>query len=313
MKVTRYALVVGLWLATVPLVYAQTTISGTVTDENGAELVGVSVLEKGTTNGTISEIDGSYRLSVKGDDPELAFSFIGYTTTEVAVNNRSQIDVTLREDVAQLQEIVVVGYGTQKKVNLSGAVDQIDAETLESRPISNTAQGLQGVIPNLNIDFLSGEPGAAANINIRGFTSINGGSPLILVDGVPSDPVELNRIAPQDISGISVIKDASAAAIYGARAAFGVILITTKSGTQEGVNFSYSNNFSWDRPTVLPQKTTDPYIYLRVRETASNNTPWDNQNYSDQTYQYARERSNDPLDPRRAGGSHQPRAVGVHG
>ena len=297
MKPHFYFLLAALTLAVSPFVYGQTTVSGTVTDENGAELVGVSVLEKGTTNGTISDIDGSYRLSVRGDDPELAFSFIGYTTTEVPVNNRSQIDVTLREDVAQLQEIVVVGYGTQKKVNLSGAVDQIDAETLESRPISNTAQGLQGVIPNLNIDFLSGEPGAAANINIRGFTSINGGNPLILIDGVPSDPVELNRIAPQDISDISVIKDASAAAIYGARAAFGVILITTKSGTQEGVNFSYSNNFSWDKPTVLPDKTTDPYIYLRTRENASNNTPWDNQNYSDQMYQYARERSNDPSLP----------------
>ncbi|MGB3590025.1 MAG: SusC/RagA family TonB-linked outer membrane protein, partial [Tunicatimonas sp.] len=294
MRLIFYAWIVGILFLVPNFLQAQTTVSGTVTDENGEELVGVSILQKGTTNGTISEIDGSYRVNVSGDNPSMVYSFIGYTTQEVAVNNRSQLDVMLREDVAQLQEIVVVGYGTQKRVNLSGAVDQIDSEVLESRPISNTAQGLQGAIPNLNIDFLSGEPGAAANINIRGLTSINGGNPLILIDGVPSDPVELNRVAPQDISEISVIKDASAAAIYGARAAFGVILITTKSGNQEGVNFSYSNNFSWNTPTVLPRKVTDPYIYLRVRETSTNNTPWDNQNYSDQMYQYARERSNDP-------------------
>ncbi|MEM9672119.1 MAG: TonB-dependent receptor [Bacteroidota bacterium] len=274
--------------------WAQSTVSGQVQDENGEALIGVSVLEKGTTNGTITDVDGNFQVRITQEKPTLIFSYIGYMTSEIPLNNRSQLDVTLREDVAQLQEIVVVGYGTQKRVNLSGAVDQVDSEVLESRPISNTAQGLQGVIPNLNIDFLSGEPGAAANINIRGLTSINGGNPLILIDGVPSDPVELNRVAPQDISDISVIKDASAAAIYGARAAFGVILITTKSGTEGGVNFSYANNFSWDTPTVLPRKVTDPYIYLRVRETSTDNTPWDNQNYSDQMYQFARERSNDP-------------------
>ncbi len=207
--------------------WAQSTVSGQVQDENGEALIGVSVLEKGTTNGTITDVDGNFQVRITQEKPTLIFSYIGYMTSEIPLNNRSQLDVTLREDVAQLQEIVVVGYGTQKRVNLSGAVDQVDSEVLESRPISNTAQGLQGVIPNLNIDFLSGEPGAAANINIRGLTSINGGNPLILIDGVPSDPVELNRVAPQDISDISVIKDASAAAIYGARAAFGVILITT--------------------------------------------------------------------------------------
>src|SRR5690606_21665148 len=143
--------------------------------------------------------------------------------------------VVLEQDSQVLSEVVVqVGYGTQKKVNLSGAVDQVSSKVLENRPISNVAQGLQGMIPNLNIQFNSAGPGASADINIRGITSINGGGPLILIDNVQSSSAELNLIAPQDIESISVIKDASAAAIYGARAAFGVILINTKMGTRAG-------------------------------------------------------------------------------
>ncbi|MEQ9440126.1 MAG: TonB-dependent receptor [Cyclobacteriaceae bacterium] len=277
--------------------WAQQPVSGTVQDANGEVLIGVSVLEKGTTNGTITDIEGNFQVKPTGEDPTFIFSYIGYLTTEVAVGQQSTLEIVMQEDVAQLEEIVVIGFGTQKRVNLSGAVDQIDAQTLEDRPIANTAQGLQGMIPNLNIDFGSGEPGSAANINIRGITSINGGDPLILIDGVPSDPVELNRLAPQDIATVSVIKDASAAAIYGARAAFGVILINTKNGKTEGINISYSNFFSWNKPTVLPDKVTDPYIFSRLLETSTDNTPWDNVNYSDQYYDYARQRSNDPSVP----------------
>ncbi len=271
------------------------TVTGQVTTRaTGEGLPGVSVLVKGTNTGTITDVDGQYKLEVPGPQATLVFSYVGYTTREVSVDSRSVVDVQLIEDTRALQEVVVIGYGTEKKVNLSGAVDQIDAREIQERPVTNVAQGLQGMVPNLNVEFMSGEPGEAANINIRGFTSINGGDPLILIDGVPSDPFELNRLAPEDIETLSVIKDASAAAIYGARASFGVILVETKSGTREGINFSYSNYFAWDKPTVLPNKETDPYIYLRVRETSTDNTPWDNQNYSDQTYQYARERSDDP-------------------
>jgi len=272
------------------------TIRGKVLDAQESPLPGVNVLIKGSGKGTVTDIEGNYSLQANADDV-LIVSFVGYETQEIPVNNRSEITVRLSEDTEQLEEIVVVGYGTAKKANLSGAVDQIDAKAIENRPISNVSQGLQGLIPNLNIDFLSGEPGAAANINIRGITSINGGDPLILIDGVPSAPIDLNRISPQDIENISVIKDASAAAIYGARAAFGVILITTKMGEDSGVNVSYSNNFSWDQPTVVPEKITDPYIYSRLLETATDNTPWDNVNYSDQTYLFAKERSDDPSIP----------------
>lgn len=271
-----------------------TTITGTVTDgKDNLPLPGVTVMVKGETTGTITDLDGQFTIEA-ATDATLIFSFIGMITEEIAIDGRTNIDVTMRQDVVGLDEVVVVGYGTQKKENLSGAVDAIDVAQLESRPINNIAQGLQGLAPNLNIGFNSGAPGQAASFNIRGFTSINGGEPLILIDNVPVDPVELNRIAPQDVAKISVIKDASAAAIYGARAAFGVVLITTKNGSKGGTKVSYTNNLSFGTPTVLTDRITDPYIFLRHKETSTDNTPWDNQNYSDETYQWARERSDNP-------------------
>ncbi|MBE7176096.1 MAG: TonB-dependent receptor [Mucilaginibacter polytrichastri] len=277
--------------------FAQEKLSGTVKDATGETLVGVSVRVKGQSAGAQTDANGRYVLTSPGAQGVLVFTYVGYVKQEITIGDRKAIDVILVKDDAELEEVVVVGFGTQKKVNLSGAVDQVSARTLASRPIANTAQGLQGMVPNLNIDFGSGEPGAAANINIRGITSINGGNPLILIDNVPSDAVELNRLTPQDIETISVIKDASAAAIYGARAAFGVILIKTKTGSQEGVSVSYSNNSSFNKPTVLPDKITDPYIYSRLLETATDNTPWDYVNYSDQYYLFAKQRSEDPSIP----------------
>ncbi|UZR99309.1 SusC/RagA family TonB-linked outer membrane protein [Chondrinema litorale] len=276
------------------LAYGQVAVSGTVNDTEDMPLPGVSVIIKGSSTGTVTDIDGNFRLEVKNEDAVLIFSYVGFLSKEIPVGEQITFNIKLDEDVEQLSEVVIVGYGAQKKVNLSGAVDQVDAKQLENRPISNIAQGLQGAVPNLNIDFMSGEPGKAANINIRGLTSINGGNPLILIDGVPSEPIELNRISPQDIESISVLKDASSAAIYGARAAFGIIMITTKTGKGERMQISYSNNFSWDKPTILPNKITDPYIYMRLLETSTDNTPWDNVNYSDESYQWARERSDDP-------------------
>ncbi|MBX2841867.1 MAG: TonB-dependent receptor [Flammeovirgaceae bacterium] len=273
---------------------AQTTISGKVVDDTDFPLPGVSVLIKGSTQGTVTDVNGDYQLNVPSDETVLVYSFIGMQAQEIPVGNQSVINVELLPDALEINEVVVVGYGTQKKANLSGAVDQLDPKTIENRPISNLAQGLQGTVPNLNIDFLSGEPGEAANINIRGITSINGGDPLILIDGVPSDALELNRISPQDVEKISVLKDASSAAIYGARAAYGVIIITTKKGRGDRMQISYANNFSWDKPTILPEKITDPYIFSRVLETSTDNTPWDNVNYSDEFYKWAKERSDNP-------------------
>ncbi len=294
------ALILFLFLGAFSLSAQETSrnITGRVVDGNdNSPIPGVTVLLKGTDSGTVTDIDGNFEMNVPSDESVLVFSFVGMATQEVEVGNLSTLDITMSDDAVGLSEVIVVGYGVQKKENLSGAVDAISTEQLKSRPISNVSQGLQGISPNLNVDFVSGEPGQAARFNIRGITSINGGSPLILVDGVPSDANELNRIAPGDIESISVLKDASSAAIYGARAAFGVVLITTKTGTQDGVRISYSNNFSTGTPTVIPNKITDPYIYLRVRETSTDNTPWDNQNYSDELYAWAKERSDNPSVP----------------
>lgn len=269
-------------------------IEGTITDAgDGSPVVGANVLIKTTTRGTITDVDGKFSLDAQPEDI-LVISFIGYVTQEVVVGNRSVINVSLEASATSLDEVVVVGFGEQKKVNLSGAVDVIDSKVLEARPIQTVAQGLQGTVPNLNIDFLSGEPGGAPTINIRGITSINGGNPLILVDNVPMDAGDLNFIAPSDIKSISILKDASSAAIYGARAAYGVILITTKSGIQDGISIDYNNNFSWGRPTVLPHKVTDPYIYMRTLETSTDNTPWDYVNYGPEQYAWAKQRSDNP-------------------
>lgn len=276
---------------------AQGRLVGRVTDQSGNALAGATVGVQGEPLEAATDDNGGYVLQGLEKGITLVFRMVGYKQQQFGYSGQSQLDVQLEADAGNLEEVVIVGYGTQRKVNLSGAVDQLSSKALESRPISNTAQGLQGLIPNLNIRFNSGAPGAAADINIRGITSINGGDPLIMIDGVQASSAELNLIAPQDIENISVIKDASAAAIYGARAAFGVILITTKSGAVAGTAVSYSNNLTLNTPTVMADKITDPYIFSRLLETSTDNTPWDNVNYSDQFYQYARERSDDPSVP----------------
>ncbi|GJM27427.1 MAG: SusC/RagA family TonB-linked outer membrane protein [Cyclobacteriaceae bacterium] len=278
------------------MVMAQDLFTGKVTDnDDGSPLIGAAVVVKGGSQGVVTDAEGNFALETEMGNTIL-ISYIGFKTAEIELNNTEPIIVSLVNDLV-LDELVVVGYGEQQKVNLSGAVDAIDKEILANRPIQSIAQGLQGVSPNLNIDYLSGEPGTAPKFNIRGFTSINEGNPLIIVDGVPTTPEELNSIPPGDVENITVLKDASSAAIYGARAAYGVILITTKMPEKEGITLSYTNNFSWNKPTVLPNKVTDPYIYLRLQETSTDNTPWDNTNYSDQTYQWAKERSENPSLP----------------
>ena len=280
--------------ASVDQVRAKIQVKGQVVDATGEPLPGATVLEPATGNGAITDIDGNFAVSVSAD-AVLEVSYVGFRTQQVQVSGRRQLKVVLEEDAATLGEVVVVGYGIQKKVNLSGSVDQINAKDLEKRPISDLSRGLQGMIPNLNIDFTSGEPGQAANINIRGEASINGGSPLILIDGVAADAEEMNRLLPEDIESLSVLKDASSAAIYGARAAFGVILITTKQGSGDRVQVSYNNNFGWKRPSMLTEKTSDPYIYLKLKNIAVLNTPWSSGHVtSDERLEWARQRSDNP-------------------
>lgn len=291
---------IACWIWFLPMAIAFTSyaqrrpVEGKITDaSDGSAITGASILVKSTTRGTISDVNGNFSIDAAQGET-LVISFIGYQSQEITLDNQSTLSIALEAGVNALQEVVVVGYGEQKKVNLSGAVDAVDSKMLEARPIQNIAQGLQGAVANLNIDYLSGEPGTTPNINIRGFTSINGGNPLILVDNVPIDASELNYIAPSDIKSISILKDAASAAIYGARAAYGVILITTKSGVNEGITIEYTNNFSWAKPTVLPNKITDPYIYMRMLEISTDNTPWDYVNYSAEEYAWAKERSDNP-------------------
>ena len=275
-------------------VRAKVLVKGIVTGTDGEPLIGATIREKSSGNGTITDIDGNFNIAVS-TDAVLEISYIGYKSQQVLVDGKTNHVVKLEEDAESLEEVVVVGYGVQRKVNLSGSVDQINTKDLESRPITNISKGLQGMVPNLNIDFTSGEPGQAAKINIRGEASINGGSPLILIDGVASDADELNRLLPQDIESLSVLKDASSAAIYGARAAFGVILITTKQGRGDRINISYNNNFSWKHPSILPDKTADPYIYLKLKNIAVLNTPWSSGHVAnDERLEWARQRSDNP-------------------
>lgn len=226
------------------------TVSGVVSDNLGP-VAGAAIIVKGTTNGNVTDLDGRFTLSGVKKGDVLVISYIGYTTQEVTYTGQASLQIKLAEDTQKLEEVVVVGYGTQKKVNLTGAVGVAEGDVLESRPIGNIAQGLQGVVPNLNIDFSSGDPTASTNFNIRGVTSLNGGSALLLVDGVETE--DLSLLNPQDIESVSVLKDAASASIYGARAAFGVVLITTKKGKKsQKVQVNYNNNLSWSRASRLP-------------------------------------------------------------
>lgn len=245
--------------APAPQVVAQATsiVTGTVTDDKGEPIIGASVSEIGTTRGTVTDIDGKYSLKV-GPGAKLQVSFIGYKTVTLKAENGAAI--ALADDNALLDEVVVVGFGTQKKVNLTGAVSNVDVDkTLAGRPGGDVAKALQGAVPGLSIINDNGDINGVPTIKIRGITgSINQGSnPYILVDGVPVE--DLSLVNPNDIASISVLKDAASASIYGARAAFGVILITTKQAHKgDRIRVNYDANFQWDRATYLPDYASVP-------------------------------------------------------
>jgi TonB-linked SusC/RagA family outer membrane protein len=229
------------------------TISGRVTDSSGSPLPGVTVVVKGTTQGTITGTDGNYSFSNIPSDAILVFSFVGMKTQEIMVSGRTTINVVMQEETIGIEEVVAVGFGTQKKVNLTGAVGTVSSEALQNRPVQNVQIALQGLVPGLNIQQTSGFLNAAPSMNIRGTGNLGTGSsaaPLVLIDGVEGN---IRTINPQDIESISVLKDAAASSIYGSRAPFGVILITTKKGNAKQIQVNYNNNFRWGAPTVLPQ------------------------------------------------------------
>lgn len=214
----------------------QRTITGTVNDASGETLVGVNIVVKGTTSGTASGIDGTYSINVMGDNAVLTANYIGYKTMEIAVGNQSVINITLEKDVLGIDEVVVVGYGVQKKKLVTGATTQVKSEEFTKNNVTRIESALQGLTPGMSIVKQSGQPGSDFNITIRGLSSINGNGPLILIDGVPGN---LNILNPADIETIDVLKDAASAAIYGSRAANGVILVTTKKGKSGEAQVTY--------------------------------------------------------------------------
>ncbi len=247
-------------------------VSGTVVDQQGEAIIGANVTEKGTTNGTITDISGKFELSAKWKSV-LKISYIGYVSKEITVENEQHLNVVLEENAKALDEVVVVGFGTQKKVNLTGSVGMVDSKALASRPVVNVTQALQGLVPGLQITSNSGSLDKTSSINIRGTGTIgqgSSGSPLILIDGMEGD---INSINPQDIENISVLKDAAASSIYGSRAPFGVILITTKMGKAGKPVINYNNSFRWGGPIRKPE-TMDSYTFATYFNDASTNSGW---------------------------------------
>ncbi|WP_167615598.1 TonB-dependent receptor [Maribellus sediminis] len=243
-------------------VQQQGSVTGTVTDETDLPLPGVTVLIKGTTHGTVTNIDGRYTVADVPEDATLVFSFVGMRTQEVVVGTQSTINIAMVTDAIGLDEVVAIGYGTQKKINLTGAVAQVKMdEVLGDRPVTSVASALQGTIPGLQVTGGSA-PGQSKSLNIRGITSIaslgdnptSSGEPLVLIDNVPGS---IDLLNPEDIESVSVLKDAASAAIYGARGAFGVILITTKKAKKgEAFTLNYGNNFAFQTAINRPQQAS---------------------------------------------------------
>lgn len=228
----------------------QSNVKGLVTDSSGEPLIGVSILVKSTNNGTVSDLDGKFTVTAKTGDI-LHISYVGYISQEIKAEENKQLRIIMEEDTKKLEEVVIVGYGTQKKVNLTGSVSSISAEDLASKPVMSTAQALAGLAPGLSVLQTSGRPGTGATVKIRGTGTFSnaGTDPLVLIDGLSGN---IDDIDPNDIQSISFLKDAASASIYGNRAANGVILVETKKGVQGKTTITYSNSFGWQRPTELP-------------------------------------------------------------
>ena len=241
-------------------------VSGQVLS-NGESVIGASVLVKGTTVGTVADVDGFFSLQARPNDI-LVVSAIGYETVEVPVDGRSVINVTLAEENILLSDAVVVGYGVQKKVNLTGAVASVSTQELEGKPIANVLEGLQGTTPGLVIQQGSSTPGGTPSMNIRGYNTMNDNNPLVIIDGIEGSLANLN---PNDIDQISVLKDASSTAIYGSRASNGVILVTTKKGSEGKVSVNYDMTYGLQQPTALPT-VVDSWIYAELYNEAAVNS-----------------------------------------
>lgn len=248
------------------------TVTGVVLDPTGMPVIGANIMVKGTTSGTITDMDGKFSLDVD-KDATLVISYIGFASQEIKVGNQTKLSIALKEDSEALDELVVVGYGTQKKVNLTGSVATVDNKALSERPTTNVSSLLQGQVPGLQVTQNTGQPGAeGTSMQLRGMGTFSsaGTAPMILVDGVAGD---LSSLSPNEIESISVLKDAASAAIYGARAANGVILVTTKNGKQGKMQISYHVNTGWQQATVLPDLITSSVEYMEMYNIMADRTP----------------------------------------
>lgn len=269
-------------------------VSGTVVDSEGEPIIGGSVIVKGSQQGIATDIDGNYTLDNVPMDATIVFSYVGFSPKEIKASDKEALAIVeLNEDSQLLSEVVVVGYGTQKRANLTGAVATIGADDVNNRPVASAAGALQGADPSVNLTFSTGSLDSDYSIDIRGVASINGGSPLILCDGME---VSLNQVNPNDIESISILKDASASAIYGAKASSGVILITTKSGKDSDgkVNVSYSGRVGWRQNTTSTDFINTGYDHVNIvnqfYEVYQGKKMW---GYSDDEMQMLYDRRND--------------------
>jgi len=242
-------------------------VTGTVTSKTNQPLIGVSVTEKETTNGTVTNVDGSFNFTVNNSSSVLVFRYLGYLNKEIPVST-NPLTIVLEEDPVALEDVVIVGYGTQKKENLTGAISTVTGTDLAKRPVMRASAALQGLAPGLTITQRSGQPGSdGGTIRIRGVGTFGDSNPLVLIDGVEGS---LDGVDANDIASISVLKDAASASIYGSRAANGVILVTTKTGKGEKLNIDYNNYFGWQKFTELPDYV-DGYTYMSKLNEAYTN------------------------------------------
>lgn len=251
-------------------------IQGIVIDKNNQPLLGASIIEKGTLNGTTTDFDGKFSIKVSDQDAVLVVSYMGFTSQEIPVNGQSVLQIILSEEASSLDEVLVVGYGIQKKAHLTGSVSHVKGETINKRPITNATQAIQGLSPGVYVNTNDGEPGNDdASIIIRGIGTLNEAEPLVLVDGIEAPFDNLN---PNDIESVNVLKDAASASIYGTRAANGVVLITTKRGDSGKQVVNFNSSYSFTSPTVLPNFVYDTRTYLEnyveAREYTGTSTPF---------------------------------------
>lgn len=227
-------------------------ITGNVADNNGEPIIGASVVISGTKNGTVTDIDGNFTLVSTSETPTLNISYVGFDTQNIKVRQGQSVKVTLKENAQSLEELVVVGYGSQKKVNVIGSIATVDSKSLESRSASDVSNMLTGQMSGVTITQTSGNPGQdGGTIRVRGVGSFGATpSPLVLVDGMPGS---LSDLTPDEIENISVLKDASSAAIYGSRAANGVVLVTTKRGKEGRTKVSYNGSIGFSKAAELPE------------------------------------------------------------